>query len=141
MASNKIAYGGDTSITLSTAAPTDGSDATSSSAIDNSTNLFFDALVGIQVTAAGSGTSATGYMSVYVQPSTDGTNYNDSANDILIGTLNVISNSASYVGVFSVAQACGGVMPRNWKLRIRNSTGGTVSGLTAHYNGVYATVV
>ncbi len=130
-----------------------------STAVDNTTNRFRDALVGGKVTSGSSGTTATGAVCVYAYGSADGgTTYSDSAsgsdgaitltsppNARLIGIVNVVANSTTYeFGPFSVAQAFGGVRPAFWGIVVENRTGGTLdadSGDRAvHYQGVYYTV-
>lgn len=139
VATQKIAYGGDTAVAMSTTGPADGASATSSSAILNTGNKYLDVMIGVQVASPSSGTTVPGYLAIYIRPSADESGYSDAANDILIGHLNVWTNSANYAGVFSVAKACDNNMPTSFYVRVQNETGGTVSALTVHYNGCYVT--
>lgn len=125
-----------------------------SAAIDNTGNLFLDALVQIKVKAAASGTSATGYVNVYAYGTADaGSDYSDGAsgsdasitltnppNMRLIGVINVVANSATYVSPpFSVAAAFGGVLPDHWGIVVENLTGAALDGTvgSAWYQGVW----
>ena len=125
-----------------------------STAIDNSSNLFFDALVSVKVKTASSSTSANGYVSVYAYATVDGgTTYTDGASgsdgaitptvptDLkLIGNINCVANSTTYYGgPFSVAAAFGGLLPQKWGIVIVNNTGATLDASVgaAEYQGVY----
>lgn len=123
-----------------------------STAIDNSSNTFVDALVMIKVTSGGSGTAATGYINVYAYGSVNGgTNYSDSAsgsdgsitltappNMRIIGIINVVANSTTYWGgPFSVAAAFNGILPQYWGIVIENKTGGTLDADDADNDAIY----
>ncbi len=112
-----------------------------STAIDNTSNTFIDALVFVTVKTNASGTSATGYVNVYAYGSVDGgTNYSDGAtgsdgsitltappNMRLIGTVNCVANATTYKGgPFAVALAFGGVLPDHWGIVIENKTSATL---------------
>lgn len=129
-----------------------------SAAIDNSTNLFMDALVQLKIKTGASGTVAYGRIEVYAYASADGgTNYTDGVsgtdaaaglttppNAILIGVINVAANAATYVGgPFSVAQAFGGQLPEKWGIVVLNFTGGSfdASVASAWYQGIIGQVV
>src|SRR5262245_37557096 len=91
-----------------------------STAIDNTSNLFLDALVQLKIKSAASATSTTGSVNIYAYGTADGgTDYSDGAtgtdgsitltsppNMKLIGVANVVANSTTYIaGPFSVAAA------------------------------------
>lgn len=112
--------------------------ARASTAIDNTTNLFADALVSVQVKTGGSGVSSTGTVNVYAYGTSDGgTTYTDGAtgsdaaitltsppNARLIGVINCVANATTYKGgPFSVAAAFGGSLPDHWGIVIENKTG------------------
>jgi hypothetical protein len=141
------------SITCTFTSLTTGS-ARQSTAVDNSTNLFFDALVSVKVKTGASSTLATGYVSVYAYATVDGgTTYTESAtgsdaaitltvptNLKLIGSINAVANATTYNGgPFSVAAAFGGILPQKWGIVIVNNTGGTLDASVgaAEYQGVY----
>lgn len=132
--------------------------ARASTVIDNTTNLFLDALVQLQIKSGASGTSATGYINVYAYGTVDAADSfypeaitgTDAAvtltsptNLRLIGTLNVVANATAYIGEpMSVAAAFGGVLPEKWGIVIENQTGGALDTTEAnhlkYYQGVEA---
>lgn len=124
-------------------------------AIDNSSNLFVEALVGGKVKSGASGTTSTGTVNIYAYGSADGgTTYSDSAsgtdgaitltvppNAKLIGVVNVVANATTYkYGPFSVASAFGGVLPSSWGIILENKSGGSLDSTEGnhgmHYQGV-----
>lgn len=124
-----------------------------STAVDNSSNLYLDALVSVKVKSAAASTSPTGYVNVYAYATTDGgTTYGGGAtgsnaaitltappNLRLIGVINVVANSTTYTSdPFSVAAAYGGVLPEKWGIVIENKSGATLDGSvgSAWYQGV-----
>jgi hypothetical protein len=154
----KIAYDSDAAFTCTLASLTTGS-ARQSTAIDNSSNLYLDALVQLRIKTGGSGTSASGYVAVYAYASADGgTTYTENAgasdaaitltvptNLVLLGVINCVANSVTYKGpVWSVAAAFGGTMPKKWGIVVENQTGGTLSATEGDhlklYEGVTNTV-
>jgi hypothetical protein len=159
MSSIKTAYGSNgQAVTVTLASLTTGS-ARASTAIDNTSNLFVDALFQLVIKSAGSSTSSTGYVNVYAAGTADGgTTYGNSAtgsdaaitltsppNVRLIGSLNVVANSTTYKSnPMSVAAAFGGVLPDHWVIIIENQSGGTLDSTEGNhlkvYQGVYASV-
>lgn len=112
-----------------------------STAVDNTTNLFLDALVQVKIKTNASGTAGSGYVAIYAAATADGgTDYTDGAtgsdggftatsppNVRLIGIINAVSNATTYVGgPFSVAAAFGGVLPDHWVIIVENQTGATL---------------
>jgi hypothetical protein len=136
-------------ITLTTLA---SAAARASTAVDNSTNLFEDALVEVTIVTGSTGTSASGYVNIYAAGSVDGgTTYGDGAtgsdaavtltvppNARLIGTLNCVANSTTYKSVpISVAAGFGGFLPQKWVIIISNQTGHALgTGSSVQYQGV-----
>ncbi|MDE1766573.1 MAG: hypothetical protein KGI27_09945 [Thaumarchaeota archaeon] len=123
-----------------------------STAVDNTTNLFLDALVSVVIKTAAASTSSTGYVAVYAYGTTDGgTHYTDGAsgtdgaftpttppNIRLIGLINAVANSTTYVGgPFSVAAAFGGVLPDHWGIIVENETGATLDATAANFVADY----
>ena len=120
--------------------------------IDNSTNLYVDALV-TAIISTGTVSSPVS-VNVYVSGSEDGTNYDqDSAvmgasdaaytidsptNLRLAAVINTSTSSKVYNKVFSVAQLFGGVMPRKWTVVVVNNSGGALagSGNSMSYSGI-----
>lgn len=140
------------SITISLAQATGV--ARASTVVDNTTNLYLDALVQLQVTSGGSGTSANGYVNIYAYGTVDAADslYPETitgtdgtitlivpTNLRLIGTLNVVTNSITYVSEpMSVAAAFGGVLPEKWGIVMENQSGGTLTTPNAaYYQGVW----
>ena len=129
-----------------------------STALDNTSNLFLDALVFVTVKSAAASTSATGIVNVYAYGSSDGgSTYSDTCtgsdgavtltappNLKLIGTINVVANSTTYHGgPFSVAAAFGGQLPDHWGIVVENKTAATLDASVgaAIYQGVLAQTV
>jgi hypothetical protein len=157
MSDVKTAYGtSNQSITITITSLTNGS-AQQSTAVDNTSNKFLDVLVQLIIKSAGSSTSATGSVNVYAYGTADGgSHYSDSAtgsngsitltappNMRLIGVINVVANSTTYVGgPFSVAAAFGGILPDHWGIVVENKSGATLDASvgSAFYQGTYATV-
>jgi hypothetical protein len=125
-----------------------------STAIDNTSNLYLDALVSVQVKTASSATSATGVVNVYAYGTVDnGTTYSDGAsgtdgsitltnppNMRLIGVINAVANSTTYTGgPWSVAAAFGGRLTAKWGIVVDNETGATLDASVgaAKYQGVW----
>ena len=127
-----------------------------STVVDNSSNLYLDALVFVKVKSAGSSTSSTGYVNVYAYGTVDGgTSYTDGAtgsdgsitltvppNMRLIGVISVVANSTTYYGgPFSVAAAFGGILPEKWGIVVENKSAATLDASVGAciYQGVYQT--
>src|SRR5580693_3290435 len=111
------------SITCTITSLADGS-ARQSTVVDNSTSLYFDALVSVKVKTGASGVAAAGFVEVWAYGTVDGgTTYTDGAsgsdaaitptvppNLRRVGTINAVANATTYIGgPFSVAAAFGGL--------------------------------
>ena len=124
-----------------------------SAAIDNTTNLFLDALVFVKIKTNAASTSASGIVNVYAYGTADGgTTYTDSVtgtnasqtltsppNVRLIGVINAVANSVTYNGgPFSVAAAFGGLLPDHWGIVVENQSGNTLDAAvgSSWYQGV-----
>lgn len=114
-------------------------------AVDNSTNLYDDYLVGLTIVTPASGTLATGSpnVTVYVAPLMDGTHYTDGvsgtdeafpppaqvnsavAQVVGVGTSGQALGAAitAYSGAFSVASLFGGVCPQKFVIWATNNLG------------------
>ena len=147
MATVTTNYAAAASLTLTVTSLADGG-YRESTAVDNSTNKYVDALVGgkIQIGAP----SADGTIAIYAYGSYDGTEYTAGVtgtdgtitwgttgstgldgypNLPLLGVVNVDATDDSddcRWGPFSVAQAFGGVLPTKWGVIIKNSTGASL---------------
>jgi hypothetical protein len=125
----------------------------SSAAIDNTSNLYLNALVQVIVKSNASGTSATGYVNVYAYGTADGgTSYPEGAgtdtgvtltvppNVRQIGVINVVANATTYKSEpMSVKQAFGGDLPDHWGIIVENKTGAAFDASvgSAFYQGTY----
>lgn len=152
MANIKQALGSAAAMTITLASLTNGS-ARQSTEIDNSSNLYLDALVNVKVTTGASSTSATGVTEIFVfgtvnSQRTDNAGGSDAAitpkNAIRLGVMETNANSTTYYGgPWSVAQAFGGVMPSAWGVIVKNSCGSTFSATggnhAVNYQEVYQT--
>lgn len=153
----KLAFAGDAVLTT-TNLQTLASSSTAgwaSAAIDNSTNLYLDALVRVHAALASGSPGSDKAVYVYVYGSEDGSNYTDNApgtegtltfrsptNMKLIGTIwTPDSGALTYKGgPFSVASAFGGILPVKWGIGVINFTGLAFTAAVVAYNGVYANV-
>lgn len=158
MSDIKTKYGGSNqaiTITINTLA----SDAKrESTAVDNSTNCFLDALVQVRI-ATNTAADSTGDKSVYVYAygtADDGAacSGNASGNDAAFGAdpqqltncrlLGVVyaptQNKIYESDLMSVASAFGGLLPQRWGIIVHNRTGQTLktSDCSAVYQGLYA---
>jgi hypothetical protein len=147
MATTTINYTAAASLTLTLTSLADGG-FRESTAVDNSSNKYVDALVGgkIQIGAP----SADGTIAIYAYGSYDGTEYTagltgtdgtvtwgttgntglDGANNLpLLCVISVDAtddNDDARWGPFSVAQAFGGILPTKWGIVVKNSTGASL---------------
>lgn len=118
-----------------------------STAIDNTSALFFSAKVFLKIKSGSSSVSATGTANLYVYETADaGTTYSDGAtgsdgsitltappNMRLVGVLNMVANSTTYEGCFTIND-----LPQKWGIVIVNNSGAAFDGTTAAawYQGV-----
>lgn len=127
----KPLYGGKTAITITLNSLANGSVATSS-AVDNSADLFSDTL--IEVTIAGTA-AANAFCSVVLLPSLDNSVFATYESGIPLGS--IILSATPQTGQFSVIpnlmQAT-----KYWKIAVKNQTGAALSasGNSASYQGV-----
>jgi hypothetical protein len=155
----KAAFGSSSAITCTLASIAEGG-ARESTAIDNSTDLYLDALVRVHVKLQTGSPASEKAIYVYAYGSEDGTNYTDNAtgsdaaitlrvptNLRLIGTIAAPdSGGLTYKShPFSVAPAFGGILPRKWGIVVQNKTNIAFSATEGDhakaYSGVYNTVV
>lgn len=149
----KPLYGtGGQAITVTLASLGSGS-ARASTAVDNTTNLFVDALLQVKVKV---GTVvAPSYVNIYAYATVDGgTSYSDSitgtdaaytisnpSNLVLIDSIYCPTNTATFISSpRSIAAAFGGVLPQKWGIVVENKTGAaldaTAGNFLAQYQGV-----
>lgn len=159
MATVKTAYGSQNqaiTITLNSLASS-ANVGRSSLAIDNTTNLWLDAMVSLILPVAAGTPANDKAIYVYAYGTSDGTNYTEAVTGTdasftilsptslkLIGVVPVSTGGITYYpGPFSVAQGFGGSLPEKWGLVVVNYTGIALgsAGASANYQGLDATVV
>lgn len=158
MADLKIKYANAATITISPASLATSSTRVAgreSTAVDNSTNLYLDALVSGKITT---GTSPTGgFIDIWVYAShdetptymdvLDGTDSAETFNDensrnsaMKLGAViapDTTSDQVYWVAPFSVAALFGGVLPRFWGLFIAHSTGVNLNSTAGNHEFKY----
>jgi len=156
MSDLKQAFGASTAITITLASLANAA-ARESLVVDNTSNLYLDALVLVIAKLAAGSPAGVKALYIYAYGSEDGTNYTDNAtgadaaitlrsptNLRLIGAISVPDSGAlSFKShPMSIAAAFGGVMPRKWGIVLSNQSGVALdsSGNSASYSGVYQTV-
>lgn len=127
-----------------------------STVIDNSTNLYLDALVQFKIKTGASGVASTGYVNIYAFATVDGgTTYTENAgatdaaitltvppNAVLIGRINCVANATTYYSSpMSVAAAFGGVLPEKWGVFVEDKTGGAFDGTPSNHAAKYQGVL
>lgn len=152
------AFGAPATITITLAGLASGAaSCQESTAVDNTTNLYLDALVYLAI-RTGAGAMAND-MAIYIYGagSEDGANYTDNAtgsNAALtlrsptnlepLAVISTPTSATTYKKVFSVARAFGGILPKRWSIIVNNFTGqsldATPANHTAEYSGFYSTV-
>lgn len=136
-----LKYGTASTITITLASLASGS-ARQSTHVSNATTLYTDALVLVKVKTGDTGTASTDYVNVYAYGTVDeGTTWTEGGtsdpidgtdgavtltsptNLRLIGRINAVADASTYIGgPFSVANAFGGVLPKEWGIVIENQT-------------------
>lgn len=117
-----------------------------STAIDNSTNLYITSDIGVKVKTNAAGTSATGYVSVYLVRSYDGTTYDDGfggtdaaftpVNALFLGTLTTTANATTYYKVFDIGEV-GMTLPKKWAVAIVNNSGAALDSTAGNHEIKY----
>ena len=144
MADIKLKYDAATAIAITIDNVVAGAIATSS-AIDNSANLYRDIL--IEVSIADIAEAGNFIANLYLSSSVDGTNYSmaNSANlgiAAFLGSVPLIGAGTWRSRAFSAARAFGGTLPPYIKLVVYNDSGVSfaASGNSAQMIGVFETV-
>jgi hypothetical protein len=153
MAVTKVTYASSANFTITLASLASSATAgRESSAVDNTSNLYLDAIVQVKVALQAGSPANDKKVYVYVYGSEDGSTYTDNAtgSDAAI-TLRVPPN-ARLLGVIEcpdsgaltyesqpwlVAQAFGGLLPRKWGIIVRNYTGLTPSATESDHSYKY----
>lgn len=159
MANIKIAYGTSTALTLTlgglTSSATVGREST---AVDNTSNLFVDAIVQVRVALQAGTPGSDKAVYIYAYGSEDGTIYTDNATGSDAGITLRAPTAMRLIGVIpcpdsgglsyesqpmSVAASFGGLLPRKWGIVVLNYTNVTLSATEGDhsykYTGVYYT--
>jgi len=138
-------------ITITLASLASGS-ARESDPIDNSTNLYLDALVMLQLKTAAGSIGSDPWAYVYVLGTVDGgTTWPDPATGAnaaitpskntkarLLGAVNLAAASTTYKGgPWSVAAAFGGVMPQKWSIVVLNNCGVALDSTEGNHAKLY----
>lgn len=126
-----------------------------STVVDNTTNLYLDALVRVKTNGIAGG---TGTLDLYVYTALGDTTYTDGAtgtdaaftagnrkNSRFLGSVQMNAATGVIAGLFSVAAAFGGTMPDKWGLIGINSSlqalSATAGDHVLEYEGVFETVI
>lgn len=169
MADVKLAYGSSAALTIGLHSTPLASSSSlvagrESTAVDNTTNKYIDALLSGKITTGTSPTGNPGQILVYVYGSyedtptypdvLDGTDSDETFTSagILNGSVNLIaaistdttSNRTYWFGPRSVANCFGGVMPKFWGVFVTQSSGVALNSTSGNhaiwYTPVYETV-
>lgn len=165
MASIKTVFGSATAFTKTNAnLATSATAGWMSNAIDNSSNLYLDALVSIELAAVNTApaNSKAVFLYAYALVDSAGSAYTGSGDTVPSGsegtltfpdvtTLAIpmpllgvvpypVQNKAINGGPFSVAKAFGGILPPKWGVAMINHTGMTLSVTNIKYVEVYNNV-
>lgn len=141
MATNKLLYTGPTTITCGLDGLGSGS-ARASTVIDNSTNLYLDVLLQLQIQTALGSLGSNPVIYVYAYGISQGGNYTDGvtgtdANFTLPTTPNLklvqifninTANTVQYSSPFSIAAAFGGILPKKFGIVVSNQSGLALNG-------------
>jgi len=153
MATIKQTYNTSGTATITIASLANGS-GRCSTAIDNTSGLYITADVGLKIKTNAAGTSSTGYVSVYLVRSYDGTSYDDAfagtdaaftpVNATFLGTISATANATTYYKTFDLAEF-GITLPKKWAIAIVNSSGAALDSTAGNheckYTEKYYTVV
>jgi hypothetical protein len=156
MADIKIKYGTTNQAITCTLNSLANASARASTVVDNTTNLFLDALVEVTLVGAAASVSAAGYAVVWAYATADGTTYSEGAtgtdaaitltvppNAVRLDTISVVANNGTYKKVFSIARAFGGSMPAKWGVIVENQSGAAfaAAGNSVVYQGILGQTV
>lgn len=140
MATTSLLLGTSTAATI-TIASLANAGGRASTAIDNTSTLALSADVYVKVKTGASGTSATGYVDVYLIRSEDGTNYDDAfggtdgaftpANATKIGIISAVANATTYQAVFNTSMF--GELPRKFCIGLVNNSGAALDSTAGNH--------
>ena len=114
-----------------------------STAIDNTSAKAISADIRVKIKTNASGTSSTGYVSVYLIRSDDGTNYDDAfggtdgaytpVNALFLGNINAVANATTYVKNFDTAEY-GLTLPQKYCIGIVNNTAAALDSTAGNHS-------
>lgn len=149
MTTTKLSFGGSTSITCTLNNLASGI-AQQSTLVDNTSDLFLDALVRVTVNVAT--VNNPKQVLVYAYGSEDGSTFPDTvtASDSIItlesptvlqlaAIIPTPTSAKAYESdAFSIGRLYGGILPRKWGIVVSNTSGATLSssGSSATYTGI-----
>lgn len=150
MATVNNAYSSATAITITLTSLSDNA-ARQSTEIDNTSNLYLDALVRIKTEGLAGSTDTVNvyaYGQVGNDVRTDSAGATDAAitvrNARLIGVIQMNATTPVVSGPMSVASAFGGALPPKWGIIVENNSGASLSSTAADHDvdfvGITATV-
>lgn len=141
MANIKTTYETSAALTLTIASLANGS-GRCSTAVDNTSSLDITADVGLKIKTNAAGTSSTGYVSVYLVRSYDGTTYDDGfggtdaaftpINALFLGTISATANATTYYKTFDLGEY-GLTLPKKWAIAIVNNTGAALDSTAGNH--------
>lgn len=152
-----IAYSNTAQITITLASLANGS-TRESTAIDNSSNLYTDAMVGLKIALSNGTVSGDKSAYVYFYGSVDGVNYTDNVTGSdasvsmrtptnLLGpySISLPTNGPLTYGdvvIGSISNFFGGNLPKKWGIVVTNTCGVVfaTTGLNAYYLGITQTI-
>lgn len=164
MSSVKLAFGTASAFTKTNAGLTTSATAGwMSNAIDNTANLYVDALVSIELAAVNTAPANSKAIFLYAYSLIEGTAYSGSGAAVIAGSEGTLTfpditslqcplpllgvlpyptqNIALNSPAFSVARCFGGILPDKWGVAMVNHSGMTLSVTNIYYQEVYYTVV
>lgn len=164
MADIKAKFGTATAFTKTNANLTSSATAGwKSNAIDNSANLYLDALVSIELAAVNTTPASYKQINLYAYSLIEGSAYASTGDGTIDGTEGTVTfpdittlvpvipilgwvsypvqNKAINSPAFSVAKAFGGILPPKWGIAMINYSGMTLSVTNIYYIECYNTVV
>lgn len=155
MTTNRIVYGTSTTITCTLASLASSSSAGQSClAVDNTTNLFDDAMLTVAIRTSASALANDKVCYIWIYGSEDGTTYGAASSEA-VGTdaavtianptnlrgpftISCPASSTTYRAVIgSVASFFGGVLPRKWGFVLQNYTGQALDATPANFQSTY----
>lgn len=110
--------------------------AVESTAINNSSNKYFET----HVFCAFKGTAnSSSTVNVYVKGSDNNADFSDSTNAFFLGAIQMSSTTVAKAGPYAVSPLFGGVLPKHFKIMSDNESNGALAAGTSSKVTVYHT--